>query len=130
MSLNTSLPVHAAAIEQNHDAKGIIWPAAMAPFAVALVAVGYHKSEAVKAAADQLYADFVAAGIDVLMDDRNERPGSMFADMELIGIPHRVTVGDKGLADGIVEYIARRDGQMQKIALSDIHSFVKEIVQD
>ncbi len=120
----------AAAIEQNHDAKGIIWPAAMAPFAVALVAVGYHKSEAVKAAADQLYADFVAAGIDVLMDDRNERPGSMFADMELIGIPHRVTVGDKGLADGIVEYIARRDGQMQKIALGDIHSFVKEVVQD
>jgi prolyl-tRNA synthetase len=115
-----------AAIEQNHDARGIIWPEAMAPFTVAVVAVGYHKSEAVKAAADQLYADLSAAGVDVLLDDRNERPGSMFADMELIGIPHRVTVGDKALANGEVEYVARRAGEMQKIALTDAVSFVQQ----
>ncbi|WP_373974825.1 proline--tRNA ligase [Chitinibacter sp. SCUT-21] len=115
-----------AAIEQNHDARGIIWPAAMAPFAVAIVAVGYHKSEAVKAAADQMYADFTAAGIDVLLDDRNERPGSMFADMELIGIPHRVTIGDKALANGEVEYVARRAGEMQKVAIGEALSFVQQ----
>ncbi|WP_157314051.1 proline--tRNA ligase [Chitinibacter sp. GC72] len=114
-----------AAIEQNHDARGIIWPAAMAPFAVAIVAVGYHKSEAVKAAADQMYADFTAAGIDVLLDDRNERPGSMFADMELIGIPHRVTIGDKALANGEVEYVARRAGEMQKVAFGEALGFIK-----
>ncbi|WP_028449106.1 proline--tRNA ligase [Chitinibacter tainanensis] len=115
-----------AAIEQNHDARGIIWPQAMAPFAVAIVAVGYHKSDAVKAAAEQLYADFSAAGIEVLLDDRNERPGSMFADMELIGIPHRITVGDKALANGEVEYVARRAGEMQKIAIGDALSFIQQ----
>ncbi|QLG88402.1 proline--tRNA ligase [Chitinibacter bivalviorum] len=114
-----------AAIEQNHDARGIIWPEAMAPFTVAVVAVGYHKSEAVKAAADQLYADLSAAGVDVLLDDRNERPGSMFADMELIGIPHRITVGDKALANGEVEYVSRRAGEMQKVAIGEAVSFVK-----
>ncbi|QZA79887.1 proline--tRNA ligase [Deefgea piscis] len=115
----------AAAIEQNHDAKGIIWPAAMAPFSVAVVAVGYHKSEVVKAAADQLYAQLIAAGVDVLLDDRNERPGSMFADMELIGIPHRVTIGDKALAEGMVEYVARREGEMKKIALSEALEWIQ-----
>ncbi|WP_410497543.1 proline--tRNA ligase [Chitinibacter sp. S2-10] len=114
-----------AAIEQNYDARGIIWPQAMAPFAVAIVAVGYHKSEAVKAAADQMYADFTAAGIDVLLDDRNERPGSMFADMELIGIPHRVTIGDKALANGEVEYVARRAGEMQKVAIGEALGFIR-----
>ncbi|WP_297576765.1 proline--tRNA ligase [uncultured Deefgea sp.] len=115
----------AAAIEQNHDAKGIIWPAAMAPFSVAVVAVGYHKSEAVKAAADQLYAQLVTAGVDVLLDDRNERPGSMFADMELIGIPHRITIGDKALAEGMVEYVARREGEMKKIALNEALEWIQ-----
>ncbi|GGP21831.1 proline--tRNA ligase [Silvimonas iriomotensis] len=116
----------AAAIEQNYDERGIIFTQAMAPFAIAVVAVGYHRSEAVKAAADQLYADLKAAGVDVLLDDRNERPGSMFADMELIGIPHRITIGDKGLADGLVEYVARAGGEMQKIALADAVSFARK----
>ncbi|GGP26691.1 proline--tRNA ligase [Silvimonas amylolytica] len=116
----------AAAIEQNYDERGIIFTQAMAPFALAVVAVGYHRSEAVKTAADQLYADLKAAGVDVLLDDRNERPGSMFADMELIGIPHRITIGDKGLADGLVEYVARAGGEMQKIALADAVSFARK----
>lgn len=109
----------AAAIEQNHDERGIKYPAAIAPFTVAIVPMGYHRSETIKAAADALYAGFVAAGVDVLLDDRNERPGSMFADMELIGIPHRITIGEKGLAEGMVEYIARAGGEMEKIALAD-----------
>jgi prolyl-tRNA synthetase len=117
-----------AAIEQNHDDRGIIWPAAMAPFSVAVVAVGYHKSEAVKVAADDLYNQLMAAGVDVLLDDRNERPGSMFADMELIGIPHRVTIGDKALADGMIEYVARRAGEMQKVALADALGFIQDKV--
>ncbi|AMC37099.1 proline--tRNA ligase [Janthinobacterium sp. B9-8] len=109
----------AAAIEQNHDERGIKYPAAIAPFTVAIVPMGYHRSETIKVAADALYAEFVAAGLDVLLDDRNERPGSMFADMELIGIPHRITIGEKGLAEGMVEYIARAGGEMEKIALAD-----------
>jgi len=111
-----------AAIEQNHDERGIVWPEAMAPFSVAIVPVGYQRSEAVKAAADALYAELTAVGVDVLMDDRNERPGVMFADMELIGIPHRVTIGDKSLAEGKVEYVSRRDGATEMIAQSDIFS--------
>ena len=116
----------AAAIEQNHDERGIIFSNAMAPFEVAVVAVGYHRSEAVKAAADELYAKLVAAGVDVLLDDRNERPGSMFADIELIGIPHRYTIGDKALAEGVVEYVARAGGDMQKIALADAVPFAQK----
>ncbi|BCL76099.1 proline--tRNA ligase [Jeongeupia sp. HS-3] len=116
----------AAAIEQNYDARGIVFTPALAPFAVAVVAVGYHKSEAVKAAADALYAKLTAAGVDVLLDDRNERPGVMFADMELIGIPHRITIGDKGLADGLVEYVARAGGEMQKVIVGDAVAFVQQ----
>ncbi len=116
----------AAAIEQNHDERGIIFSAAMAPFAVAVVAVGYHRSEAVKAAADALYNSLIAAGVDALLDDRNERPGSMFADMELLGIPHRITIGDKGLAEGNVEYVARAGGEMQKVGLADAATFVRQ----
>ncbi|GAA5784826.1 proline--tRNA ligase [Chitiniphilus shinanonensis] len=108
-----------AAIEQNFDERGIVFPQAMAPFALALVAVGYHRSEAVREAADQLYAALQAAGVDVLLDDRNERPGSMFADMELIGIPHRLTIGDKGLAEGVVEYAVRATGAVSKVPLAD-----------
>jgi prolyl-tRNA synthetase len=116
----------AAAIEQNHDERGIKYPAAIAPFTVAIVPMGYHRSETIKAAADALYAEFVAAGVDVLLDDRNERPGSMFADMELIGIPHRITIGEKGLVDGMVEYIARAGGEMEKIALADVVRVLSE----
>jgi prolyl-tRNA synthetase len=116
----------AAAIEQNHDERGIKYPAAIAPFTVAIVPMGYHRSETIKAAADALYAEFVAADVDVLLDDRNERPGSMFADMELIGIPHRITIGEKGLVDGMVEYIARAGGEMEKIALADVVRVLSE----
>jgi prolyl-tRNA synthetase len=110
----------AAAIEQNHDAGGIIWPDAIAPFTVALVPIGYQKSDAVKTTTDRLYAQLREAGIDVLLDDRNERPGVIFADMDLIGIPHRVVVGDKGLAKGVAEYKGRRDKQPRDIPLADV----------
>ena len=102
--------VVAAAIEQNHDAKGIIWPLPLAPFAVAIAPVGYDRSEAVRTLADRLHDELESAGIEVLLDDRGERPGVMFADLELIGIPHRITIGERGLKDGNVEYQARRGG--------------------
>ncbi|TNF35944.1 MAG: proline--tRNA ligase [Gammaproteobacteria bacterium] len=108
--------VVAAAIEQNHDERGICWPEAIAPFHVAIVAINYSKSDAVREASDALYAELAAAGMDVLLDDRNERPGVKFADMELIGIPHRVVVGDKGLADGLYEYKGRRDSNNQNLS--------------
>ena len=119
----------ASAIEQHHDTKGIIWPSAMAPFLLVIVAIGYGKSAMVRQAADTLYAELVAAGLDVLLDDRDERPGVMFADAELIGIPHRVTVGERGLADGAIEYQPRRaapgqSGEAQKIALADATAFL------
>jgi prolyl-tRNA synthetase len=98
-----------AAIEQNYDAKGIIWPAAIAPFEVVLCPMGLDRSEAVKEAAEALYASLQAAGIDVILDDRGERPGAMFADWELIGVPHRVVIGERGLKDGMLEYQGRRD---------------------
>ena len=109
-----------SAIEQGNDARGIIFPASIAPFAVAIVPMSYHKSEAVLAAANELYRDLKAAGVDVLLDDRNERPGSMFADMELIGIPHRVVIGERGLAEGKVEYKGRTDAEAQMIDRSAI----------
>ena len=117
--------VVAAAIEQNHDAKGIAWPVPMAPFTVAIAAVGYDRSAEVKAAADKLHSELTAAGIDVVLDDRGERPGVMFADLELIGIPHRITVGDRGLKEGMVEYQARRAEAASKIALADIVAHVR-----
>ena len=103
----TRLP--AAAIEQNHDARGIIWPDAIAPFTVVLCPISPDRFPDVKAAADTLYAELLAAGVDVILDDRNERPGAMFADWELIGVPHRVTIGDRGLKEGQLEYQHRRD---------------------
>ena len=109
-----------AAIEQGNDDKGIILPPAIAPFEVCIVPMGYHKSEAVKAAADQLYADLKKVGVDVVLDDRNERPGVMFADMELIGIPHRVVIGERGLKDGQLEYKGRRDAEATMVAQPDI----------
>jgi prolyl-tRNA synthetase len=114
----------AAAIEQNHDARGIIWPEPLAPFAVAIAAVGYDRSEAVRALADRLHDELEAAGVEVLLDDRGERPGVMFADIELIGIPHRITIGDRGLKDGKVEYQARRDAAATPVATGDIASFI------
>lgn len=98
-----------AAIEQNHDEKGIIWPASIAPFEVVLCPMNYAKSEAVREAADKLYEDLKARGIDVILDDRDMRPGVMFADWELIGVPHRVVIGDRGLKEGAVEYADRRN---------------------
>ena len=114
-----------AAIEQGNDDKGIILPPAIAPFEVCLVPMGYHKSEAVKAAADQLYGELKAAGVDVVLDDRNERPGVMFADMELIGIPHRVVIGERGLKEGQLEYKGRRDAEPTMIAQADVLSALK-----
>jgi len=118
----------AAAIEQNYDDRGIIFPSAMAPFELALVPIGAGKSAAVRETAEALYHDLAAAGIDVLLDDRGERPGVAFADMELIGIPHRVVVGERGLKSGQVEYQGRRDPQAQTIALQDAVKSVKSKV--
>ncbi len=115
----------AAAIEQNFDARGIALPAGMAPFQVAIAPIGYKKSEAVKAAADQLYADLQAAGIEVLLDDRDERPGVMFADLELIGIPHRIVLGDRSLKENNVEYQGRKDEAAQVVALQDVIKLVQ-----
>jgi len=115
----------AAAIEQNFDARGIALPAGMAPFQVALAPIGYKKSDAVKAAADQLYADLQAAGIEVLLDDRDERPGVMFADLELIGIPHRIVLGDRSLKESNVEYQGRKDEAAQVVALQDVLKLVQ-----
>ena len=119
----TRLP--AAAIEQNHDAKGIIWPDALAPFTVVICPIGPDRSPDVKAAADTLYADLMAAGVDVILDDRGERPGAMFADWELIGVPHRVTIGDKGLKEGLVEYQHRRDAEASKVPVADLLGLLK-----
>ena len=109
-----------AAIEQGNDDKGIVLPTTIAPFEVCIVPMGYHKSEAVKAAADLLYADLKQAGLDVVLDDRNERPGVMFADMELIGIPHRVVIGERGLKDGQFEYKGRTEAEATMVAQGDI----------
>ena len=114
-----------AAIEQNFDARGIIWPAAIAPFTVVLCPIGYERSAEVKAAADGLHDELQALGIDVMLDDRGERPGAMFADWELVGVPHRVVLSDRGLKDGMVEVQGRRDAQMSAIDLADVVSFMK-----
>jgi prolyl-tRNA synthetase len=117
--------VVAAAIEQSHDDRGILWPAAIAPFEVALLPMKYAKSFRVREAVDDLYERLHAVGIEVLLDDRDVRPGFMFADMELIGIPHRVVVGDKHLDNGQVEYKGRSDADMQLIGLDDIVPFLE-----
>jgi prolyl-tRNA synthetase len=118
-----------AAIEQGHDDKGIIWPISMAPFEVVICPMGYEKSEQVKAACDQLHDELLAAGIDVILDDRNERPGAMFADWELIGAPFRVVIGDRGLADSQAEFKGRTDAESQNIPLSQIKDTVLAAVQ-
>ena len=112
--------VVAAAIEQNHDERGIVWPAAIAPFHAVLLPMNMHKSVRLREAAEKLYADLATAGVEVLFDDRQVRPGVMFADSELIGIPHRIVIGDRGLDAGTVEYRHRRDTESVNIALEDV----------
>jgi prolyl-tRNA synthetase len=116
----------AAAIEQNHDARGIVFPAPIAPFQACLVPIGYHKSPQVRDAADRLYGEMLRAGIDVLMDDREERPGVLFADMELVGIPHRVVLSERGLAAGNAEYKGRRDDKPQDLKLDAVVDLLRQ----
>lgn len=116
--------VVAAAIEQNHDERGIIWPDAIAPFQVAILPMNMHKSFRVKDLAESLYNSLRSKGIDVIMDDRKERPGVMFADMELIGVPHTVVIGDRNLDSDEIEYKNRRNGEKQMIKTGEIEDFL------
>jgi prolyl-tRNA synthetase len=118
-----------AAIEQSHDARGIVWPDAIAPFTVAICPIGYDRSAEVKAAADALHDELQAAVIDVILDDRGERPGAMFADWELIGVPHRVVLSDRGLKEGQLEYQGRRDEAATKVPTGEVAAFVKARLQ-
>ncbi len=119
-----------AAIEQGHDDKGIIWPDSIAPFTAVICPMGYAKSEAVRAEADRIYSELKAAGVDVILDDRDMRPGVMFADWELIGVPHRIVIGDRGLKTGEVEYAHRKDlGNKQMIKTEEIVEFVKNSIK-
>ena len=121
--------VVAAAIEQNHDKYGIIWPDALAPFQVAIVPMNMHKSEEVKEAAEKLYAELTAMGIEVLFDDRKERPGVMFSDMELLGVPHTIIIGDRSMKEGNFEYKNRRSGEKTAVAMADIVEHIKTQLQ-
>lgn len=114
-----------AAIEQNHDERGIIFPRAMAPFDLAIVPIGLSKSQAVRETVEKLYSELTLAGLEVLLDDRDERPGVMFADMELIGIPHRIVVGERNLKEGRIEYQGRRDAAATPVNLADAVAFLK-----
>lgn len=122
--------IPAAAIEQNHDDRGIIWPTSLAPFQVALLPMNMHKSMRLADAANALYEELTAAGIEVLFDDRAVRPGVMFADAELVGIPHRLVLGDKGLDSGEVEYKRRRDGAQEQIPRADVVAWVKARIEE
>lgn len=113
-----------AAIEQNHDERGIVWPTPIAPFAVVVCPIGYDRSPEVKAAAEKLHDELVSRGVDVMLDDRGERPGAMFADWELIGVPHRVVISDRGLKEGKLEYQGRRDAQATAVAAEEIVNFL------
>ncbi len=115
----------AAAIEQNHDDRGIIWPAAIAPFKVGILPMNMHKSHRIKDMAEKLYSDLCDAGIEVLFDDRKERPGVMFADMELIGLPHVIVIGERNIDNGVFEYKNRRTGEKQEIPFEEIVDFIK-----
>lgn len=119
----TRLP--AAAIEQNHDDKGIIWPDAIAPFTVVICPINPDRSPEVKAASEKLYDELLAAGVDVILDDRGERPGAMFADWELIGVPHRVTIGDRTLKEGKVEYQHRKDAAATQVPLAEVAALLQ-----
>ena len=117
--------VVASAIEQNHDKFGIIWPEAIAPFQLAIVPLNAHKSPAVKEAADDLYKTFSDMGIEVLYDDRKERPGVKFSDIELIGVPHRIVISDRGLEDGAFEYKHRRENDKVSVPVDDLITYIK-----
>jgi prolyl-tRNA synthetase len=121
--------VVAAAIEQNHDERGIVWPEPIAPFHVSLIPINLQKSERVRDTAERLYAELEAAGIEVLYDDRDARPGVKFADDELVGIPHRLVVGDKGLERGVIEYKPRGGGAGAELPLDSVLAFVCERVR-
>jgi prolyl-tRNA synthetase len=121
--------ISAAAIEQNHDEKGIIWPRAIAPFEVVICPMGWHKSETVRQACEKLYQDLKKQGVDAILDDRDIRPGVMFADWELIGVPLRVTVGDRGLNDGLIECQIRAEGQTHKVPVENGTTYVLEQLQ-
>ncbi len=120
----------AAAIEQNHDDRGIIWPAAIAPFHCALVPINMHKSVRVREAAQDLYQRLWDSGLEVLFDDRNERPGVMFSDMDLLGLPHRLVLSEKGLDAGRIEYKGRRDEQARDIPLDGVIDFLKSAIDE
>ncbi len=119
----------AAAIEQNHDDRGIIWPASMAPFQVVIAPIGYQKSEDVKEACDALYQELKSLGVDVLLDDRKERPGIMFADADLIGVPHRVVIGDKSLKNQEIEYKKRGADSAQDLPLNGIAQWLTKAIE-
>ena len=114
----------AAAIEQSHDEHGIIWPDPIAPFKVALIPMNMHKSQRIMEAAEALYAELTAAGVEVLFDDRKERPGVMFKDMELVGIPHSIVVGERNLDEQLVEYKNRRSGEKSLLQLTEVSAFI------
>jgi prolyl-tRNA synthetase len=118
--------VVAAAIEQNHDERGILWPEPIAPFTVSLIPINLQKSERVREVAERLYRELQDAGIEVLFDDRDARPGVKFADDELLGIPQRLVVGDKGLERGAVEYKSRADGSGADVPVDSVLSFLRE----
>jgi prolyl-tRNA synthetase len=118
-----------AAIEQGHDERGIVFPQAIAPFELAIVPLGYRRHEVVRKTADNLYNELIAAGLDVVLDDRDERPGVMFADMELIGVPHRVVVSERGLKEGQLEYQARTEAAGTRIALADAAGWIEQRVK-
>lgn len=116
----------AAAIEQNFDSRGILWPEALAPFQLVLITINSQKSELVRNTAEQLYQQLRGLGYDVLLDDREERPGVKFAEMELIGIPHRLVIGERGLKNGTLEYQARNETTAQDVALDDAVTFLQQ----
>jgi prolyl-tRNA synthetase len=118
-----------AAIEQGNDARGIVFPAAVAPFELAIVPLGYGRSQEVRETADKLYKELTAAGIDVVLDDRDERPGVMFADMELIGVAHRLVVSERGLKEGQLEYQGRTDAEASKIAQAEAAKFIEDRIK-
>ena len=120
----------AAAIEQNYDASGIIWSASMAPFSVALVPLNMDKSEAVAAATETLYQQLLTAGVDVFLDDRKERPGVKFAEMELLGIPVRVTIGDRSLSEGNLEIQTRRAGKAETVSVDAVFDAIQSLLAD
>jgi prolyl-tRNA synthetase len=118
-----------AAIEQCFDDRGIVWPVSIAPFQVVLCPMGYDRSDMVREASDQLYKDLTAAGIEVILDDRGERPGAMFADWELIGVPYRVVIGERGLKEGQLEFQARTDTEATQVPVAEVAAKVIAIIE-